>query len=482
VARILVTGATGFIGKRLVYRLLEEGHQVFALVRVKGTEFKVKDPQQLKLIYGDIRFPEAIKALPTEIDAAYYLVHSMGNLVQNLVETEVDVAKKFVFLIEKTSAKQIIFLSGIIEDEKKLSPHLSSRLASERILSSSRIPTTILRASIIIGSGSASFEVIRDLCEKLPFMIAPKWVKSYCQPIAIRDVLFYLTNVLLQTKAYNRVFDIGGPEAMTFKQVLQRYASFRKLKRFIIDVPVLTPKLSSYWLVLITSVRFSICKYLVESMKHSTRKLNSAIDLILPHSCLTYEESLRLAFQKIEQNEVISTWMDAWDVRKVHGDLQNYIQVPKKGCLKDSQRQKAKIPFHTLKERIWSLGGDRGWYSMNWAWSIRGFIDRLIGGTGLNRGRRHPTNLQVGDTVDFWRVILANEKKAHLILYAEMKMPGEAWLEFEIDQSENILVQTATFRPKGFLGRAYWYLLFPIHWVIFRNMAKSIAQRPLSSY
>lgn len=477
-ARVLVTGATGFIGKRLVYHLLEKGHEVVAVIRVKGTEFKTNHPSRLTLIHGDIRFPEEMEPIPAGIDIAYYLVHSMGSLVENLVEAEIEVAKKFIGLMEKLPVKQIVFLGGIIEDEHHLSPHLSARLAVEKILRASSIPFTILRASLIIGSGSASFEIIRDLCEKLPFMIAPKWVKNFCQPIAIRDVLFYLENVLLCEKTYNKVFDIGGPEAMTFKNALQRYAKYRKLNRFIIDVPVLTPKLSSYWLVLITSVRYSLCKYLVESMKHSTRKLILDIDVVLPHSCLTYEQALELAFQKISQNEVASTWMDAWDVNKVNKDLQIYIEVPQEGCLKEKQEIQAKVSIEELQNRVWSLGGNTGWHSLNWAWKLRGFFDRLIGGVGMNRGRRHPTTLQAGDTVDFWRVILADKQKAHLILYAEMKLPGEAWLEFEIDRKKMTLRQTVTFRPKGFWGRIYWYLLLPIHRIMFKNMVRSIAQKP----
>jgi uncharacterized protein YbjT (DUF2867 family) len=476
-AKIFVTGATGFIGKRLVYHLLEKGHEVFALVRVKGVRFKIKGSPRLKLIYGDISFPEGIDPLPKDLDAAYYLVHSMGRLVENLVEEEIRVAKNFVSMMEKSSVKQIIFLGGIIEDEHQLSPHLSSRIAVEKVLRSSTIPCTILRASLIIGSGSASFEIIRDLCEKLPMMIAPKWVRSFCQPIAIRDVLYYLNGVLHFEKAYNKVFDIGGPEAMTFEDVLQRYNKYRKLKRYIFDVPVLTPKLSSYWLVLITSVRYSLCKYLVESMKNSTRKLNSSIDAILPHSCLTYEEALELSFQKISQNEVVSTWMDAWDIEKADKDLQSYIEVPEEGCLKDIREVQAEIPLKELQNRVWSLGGDKGWYAMNWAWKLRGFFDKLIGGIGMNRGRRHPTDLQVGDTVDFWRVILADQERFHLILYAQMKVPGEAWLEFDYDREKRVLRQSVTFRPKGFIGRMYWYALLPIHWIIFKNMAKSIAQK-----
>jgi uncharacterized protein YbjT (DUF2867 family) len=476
-ARILVTGANGFIGKRLVYHLLDKGHEVFALVRVKGTVFKTKQPSHLKLIHGDICFPNEMEPLPEGLDAAYYLVHSMGSLVENLVEAEVAVAKTFVSLMETTSVKQIVFLGGIIENEQELSPHLSARLAVEKVLRSSFIPSTMLRASLIIGSGSASFEIIRDLCEKLPIMIAPKWVKSFCQPIGIRDVLFYLEGVLLFEASYNKTFDIGGPDAMTFKDVLQRYAKYRKLTRFIIDIPVLTPKLSSYWLVLVTSVRYSLCSYLVESMKHSTRKLNFSIDAILPHICLTYEQTLELTFQKISQNEVISTWMDAWDVKKVNKDLQNYIEVPSEGCLKEKQEVQIIIPIADVKTRIWSLGGDKGWYALNWAWRLRGLFDKLIGGIGMNRGRRHPTELQAGDTIDFWRVILADETKPHLILYAEMKLPGEAWLEFEVDREKMILRQIVTFRPKGIWGRTYWYLLMPIHLIIFKNMAHAIAQK-----
>jgi len=476
-SKVLVTGSTGFVGKRLIYQLSEQNHEIYALSRFAGLELKTPKNFKVTTLYGDVSDLNDVKPFPTDIDVAYYLLHSMGGLVENLQQEEENIANNFITLIEKTNCRQVIFLSGIIEDEKTLSPHLQSRLAVENILKHSKIPCTILRSSIIIGAGSASFEIIRDLVEILPLMIAPRWVKNYCQPISISDVLSYLNACLLLPATFGQTYDIGGPEAITFKQVLSRYAAFRGLKRYIIDVPVLTPRLSSYWLILISSVRFSICKYLVESMKQNTRKLNLAIDTVLPHPCLTYEESLKMAFLKIQQNEVVSTWMDSWEIKQNHLDMHKIVQVPQEGCLKDIRNVAITLPLEEVKDRIWCIGGKKGWYSMNWAWSLRGLIDKVLGGTGMNRGRRHPSRLSVGDSIDFWRVLLVNEKRTHLILYAEMKLPGEAWLEFEVEEEKLNLKQTATFRPKGVLGRLYWYMLVPFHFIIFNNMAKTLAQK-----
>ncbi len=476
-AKILVTGATGFIGKRLVYKLLEEGHEVYALTRIKGVGANILDNTRYHLIFGDLRDPSSMDPWPENLDAAYFLIHSMGDVVQNLLNTEEEITRSFIQRLEKTSCQQIISLGGIIEDETTLSPHLASRLAVEKILKSGKIPVTVLRASIIIGAGSASFEIIRDLVEKLPFMIAPRWVHSYCQPIAVIDVIFYLTAVLLNGKTFHRTFDIGGPEAMTFLEVLKHYASYRKLRRFILTVPVLTPRLSSYWLVFVTSVKFSICFYLVESMKQNTRKINCAIDPIVPHTCLTFEESLQRSFDRMAQNQVFSTWMDAWDIKKIDADIQQFVEVPEEGCLQDKRMIPITIPFKEVERRVWSIGGKQGWYSMNWAWWLRGLIDQFVGGTGLNRGRRHPTEIEIGDSIDFWRVLVADKEKGRLVLYAEMKLPGEAWLEFNIDKASRTLIQKATFRPKGLLGRFYWYLMIPFHGIIFKNMAKALCQK-----
>jgi uncharacterized protein YbjT (DUF2867 family) len=475
--KILITGANGFVGKRLVIDLLNQGHEIYALCRIKGDKVFTENTPNLHHIWGDLRNPKALEDIPKDIEVAYYLVHSMSEIVNNLADTEIEVVKEFIKGLKNSHIKQVIYLSGIINDEKKLSPHLKSRLLVENTLKQSGIPYTILRASIIIGSGSASFEIIRDLCEKLPVMIAPKWVNSLCQPIAIRDVLFYLSHVLLHQKCMNKVFDIGGPEAFTFKEVMLRYAKFRNLKRWIINIPFFTPRLSSYWLVFITSVRYSLCSYLVESMKTNTVVQLNEIQKILPHLCITYTEALALAFQKISQNEVVSTWMDSWEITGNDLSLESYIQVPTEGCLKEEKKVLVKDSKAATLERIWCIGGSSGYYALNWAWHLRGFFDRIIGGVGLNRGRRHPSEIKVGDSIDFWRVILADKNHGHLILYAEMKLPGEAWLQFDFKEENNqlFLLQTAIFRPKGVLGRLYWYALIPFHFFIFRKMAKALS-------
>jgi len=476
-SKILVTGATGFIGKRLILSLLSLGHEVYALCRIKGTKVFSDENPNLFYVCGDLKNPETLKNIPDDLDAAYYLVHSMSDIVGDLAETENKIVKEFISGVKKTKIKQIIYLGGIINDEKTLSPHLKSRLLVEESLRKSLIPLTVLRASIIIGAGSASFEIIRDLCEKLPLMIAPKWVKSKCQPIAIPDVLFYLSEVLLKDQYYNKIFDIGGPEVLTFKELMIRYSEFRNLKTWIIEVPFLTPRLSSYWLVFITTVRFSLCYYLVGSMKSNSIVQMKEIQKMIPHQCLNYKEALELAFQHIAQNEVVSTWMDSWEIHSNDPNIADYLEVPVQGCLKDQQIIPIKDSNAAAALRIWRIGGNNGYYALNWAWYLRGLFDQMIGGIGLNRGRRHPTEIQVGDSIDFWRVLLADKKEGHLILFSAMRVPGEAWLEFRIEQIENqnVLVQTATFRPEGIFGRVYWYCLYPFHYFIFQKMAKSIA-------
>ncbi len=473
--KILLTGANGYIGTRLLPYLLEEGHEVFALVR---SSFRLKLPdhhrEKLQLITADLLDPSTLAKIPKDIDAAYYLVHSMAQSKDSFSDLEKKCAVNFTEALKKTSTRQIIYLGGIANAEK-LSPHLESRRQVEKVIEESGIPYTIFRAAVIIGSGSASFEIIRDLVEKLPLMVAPRWVANLSQPIAIGDVIFYLIRSLEKKECLNQTFDIGGPDKLTYKQMLEIFAKIRGLRRKIFQVPVLTPRLSSYWLYFVTSTNFQLAQSLVDSLKCEAVCRDNRIRDILPRKLLSYTEAVKKAFDKIEQQEVLSSWKDSMSSSLLKPDLSEYVKVPKHGCHTDIQEVAFEGPKDRVISRLWGIGGNAGWYYMDWAWEIRGFIDKLFGGVGLRRGRTHPQKLHRGDSLDFWRVLLADKENGRLLLYAEMKLPGEAWLEFEIT-SKNALKQTASFRPRGLLGRLYWYALYPFHKLIFKGMARSIAQ------
>ena len=337
---------------------------------------------------------------------------------------------------------------------------------------------TILRAAIIIGSGSASFEIIRDLVEKLPLMIAPKWLRTKCQPIGIRNVIEYLNQIMLLKASYDRTFDIGGPNILTYKEMLEGFARARKLHRKIFTIPVLTPRFSSLWLYFVTSTSYPLARSLVSSMKNEVICKNHDIQTILPLQLYSYQETLQMAFSKINQKNVISSWKDTVSDQTMDRNFLDFIEVPKHGCLFDRRIIAFQRDADAVRKNIWEIGGGRGWYFGNHLWRIRGFIDKIVGGVGLRRGRRSPSDLKPGDALDFWRVLLADEANQRLLLYAEMKLPGEAWLEFRIkeNQSKKILVQTATFRPLGVWGRMYWYLMLPFHALIFPKMAKNIVK------
>ena len=479
--KVLLTGANGYIGKRLLPLLVRQGHKVVTLVR---SPYRLTIPdefqEQVEIYVGDLLKPETLKDLPKDIDAAYYLVHSMARKEKDFAKQEQRCAQNFVEMIKQTKIKQIVYLGGIANAEK-LSSHLKSRKNVEDILIECEIPCTILRAGIIFGAGSASFEIIRDLVEKLPIMVAPRWVATQSQPIAIVDVLYYLSHVLLNEKCFNQTFDIGGPETMSYKEMLYRFAKLRRLKRYIIQVPVLTPKLSSYWLIFVTSTNFYLAQALVDSLKCEAVCSENRIQNILPHKSLTFDEAVKLAFSKIEQNDVLSSWKDAMSGSDLDPNLSRYFEIPKHGCLSDQEKVSFSGSVEDVVEKIWKIGGKTGWYYMDWAWKIRGFIDILFGGVGLRRGRTDSNNIHRGDSLDFWRVLVADRHQGRLLLYAEMKVPGEAWLEFNVDHENGggILTQTATFRPRGILGRLYWYILLPFHKLIFTGMARQLA-RPRS--
>ncbi len=472
--RILLTGATGYIAQRLLPVLLHEGHEVICCVRDKNRFNTLKYPAGLlSVIEVDFLKPDTLVNIPGNIDAAYYLIHSMSTSTADFGKLEEISSVNFRDAIQKTDTKQVIYLSGIINEEK-LSKHLSSRKNVERILASGSFALTTLRAGIIIGSGSASFEIIRDLVEKLPVMVAPRWLKTFSQPIAIRNVIDYLTGVLLKEETYNKSYDIGGPDILNYKDMLLLFAKVRGLKRRIGIVPIMTPKLSSYWLYFITSTSYALAQNLVDSMKIEVICRKNNLNELLGITPVNYEAAIREAFEKIELNQVPSSWKDALTSDILNEGISKYAEVPIHGCYSD-YRKRMISNTEVVLERIWTIGGATGWYYGDWLWRLRGFIDKLFGGVGLRRGRKNQNEISAGETLDFWRVLIADRKERRLLLFAEMRLPGEAWLEFRIDNN-NILNQTATFRPLGLWGRLYWYAVLPFHGFIFRGMINEISK------
>jgi len=474
--KVLLTGANGYVGLRLLPELLEAGHEVVCLVRDRR-RFPSGDftGERMSIVEGDLLEPESLRELPEDLEAAYYLVHSMGAGTARFQELEARAAETFRKAMGRTGVRQIIYLSGIVPEgaDEALSPHLRSRLEVERILGAGGIPLTTLRAPIIVGSGSASFEIIRDLVEKLPVMVAPKWLKTRCQPIAIRNVTAYLLGVLDLEAAKGESFEIGGPEVLSYREMLLRYAKRRDLKRWILTVPVMTPRLSSYWLFLVTSTSFPLAQALVESMKHEVVCREERIRELVGQELLSYEEAIDRAFTKVAQNRVPSTWFDALASGRLESKLLRQIKPPEFGVLRDDRSFEIADSEEECLRRIWGLGGKAGWYSLDWAWALRGWVDRLVGGTGLRRGRRSPVELCSGDALDFWRVLVADREEGRLLLLAEMKLPGEAWLEWRVEGDE--LRQTATFRPSGLLGRLYWMAVLPFHHLIFRGLGRVLS-------
>lgn len=460
--------------------LVEEGHQVVCAVRDERRfdyeDFTADFLKNVTVIECDFLDMKSLEALPQDIDAAYYLIHSLHANSNEFIDLELNSAKNFIAYIKQTEVRQIIYLGGIANDEN-LSQHLTSRFNVEHVLASSKASLTVLRCAIIIGSGGASFEIIRDLVEKLPLMIAPKWLNSKCQPIGILNVMQYLVGVLGKTEAYDKNFDIGGKDVLTYKEMLLEYAKVRGLKRTVLVVPFLSIKISSPWLYFVTSTSYRLARNLVNSMKNEVVARDNSIQDIIKIDLFTYRKSLERTFQKIKQQQVISSWKDSFSSHRFNKEFLTKLEAPRYGCFKDVRKFSFTRSPNEVLDNIWHIGGERGWYYGNWLWAIRGFMDRMVGGVGLRRGRRSPIDLKSGDALDFWRVLEANRENKHLLLYAEMKLPGEAWLEFKIKSKKEAgheLVQTATYRPLGIWGRIYWYLVLPFHGFIFRNMAKNL--------
>ena len=470
--KILLTGATGYIGKRILPILVNKGYDVVCCVRDKS---RFNPPQSLEnkisVIEVDLLDPIGLSQIPTDIDVAYYLVHSMA-ISDNYKSLEQESAINFRDRLSKTNVKQVIYLSGIV-NESNLSKHLLSRKIVEEELEKGNYNLTCFRAGIIVGSGSASFEIMRDLVEKLPIMITPKWLLTKCQPIGVSDVQTFLTKCILNEDTFNRNFDIGCDDVLSYREMLLDFAKIRNLKRRIWTIPLMTPKLSSYWLYFVTSTSYKLAKSLVESMKVEVVCRNNEINQILGVQPISYKEALTKAFDRIDNNDIASSWKDSYSSSEISMNISEFISVPVFGCFRDARIEEVENHNSSI-DKIWSIGGESGWYYGNWLWRTRGVLDKLFGGVGLRRGRTNQKTISVGDSLDFWRVLYANKKEGRLLLFAEMKLPGEAWLEFKIIDGK--LFQTATFRPLGLAGRLYWYAVYPFHGILFKGMIKKISK------
>ena len=482
----LVTGASGYVGGRLVRDLHGDGKRVRVLVRdakkIKGQSWA----NDVEIIEGNASNSQDLDRALAGVHTAYYLLHSI-NVATDFGDIESAMAKGFAESAARQNVQQIIYLGGIANDENR-SRHLTSRMNTGTQLASTSVPVLELRAGIIIGSGSASFEMLRHLTHRLPIMTTPKWVSNRTQPIAIRDVLYYLRSVANLEKPVNRICDIGGPEVVTYAKMMQKFAEISGLrKRKIIQVPVLTPKLSSLWIGFVTPVPTSLARPLVESLISEVvvdpRK--SITDLIpLPsEGLLTVAQAIQLALTRTAENSVDTRWSDAayptapWQKAQSDPDWAGEL------TLKDHREIQCDIPAEKIWEQIEGIGGERGWFGSGWLWYLRGLLDRMVGGVGLRRGRRDPVHLRIGDSVDFWRVEGLEHGK-HLRLYAEMILPGKAWLEFHIEEidGKTVVTQDALFEPRGLGGQLYWYVVSPFHFFIFPTMLRNIEKAARKSH
>ena len=481
--RALVTGASGYIGGRLVPELLDAGFTVRAGARQVIQLRDAPWADRVEVAHADVLDPDVIRAALEGVDVAYYLVHAIGE-GHDFEEMDRRAARTFAAAARDAGVSRIVYLSGLVPEDEELSPHLRSRQEVGEILLASGVPTAVLQAAVIIGSGGASFEMLRYLTEVLPVMITPTWVRTRCQPIAIRDVLHYLVEVLGDTEPVDRVLDIGGPDVLTYQEMMQTFAEEAGLRRrVILPVPVLSPSLSSLWVGLVTPLPSRIARPLIDSLRHEVVMSDHRIDEIVPHQPIGLREAIDLALRRTRTEAVLTRWTDAGfsPADAIPGDP----EWSGGSALADHQCVETTADPDDLYEAFARIGGDNGYYVADWAWRVRGWIDSAVGGPGLRRGRRHPVDLRPGEAVDFWRVRSVTRGK-ELGLEAEMRVPGRAWLSWRIEESDEPgrvqLHQEALFTPRGLWGRAYWYAMFPFHWVIFAGMARAIAHHAEGQY
>ncbi|MDT0436609.1 MULTISPECIES: SDR family oxidoreductase [Streptomyces] len=480
----LVTGATGYIGGRLVPELLDAGHRVRCLARSPG---KLRDHPwagRVETARGDVTDAASVADAMRGVDVAYYLVHALGS-GEDFEATDREAARIFGEAARAAGVRRIVYLGGLTPSdvpESALSPHLRSRSEVGRILLDSGVPTTVLRAAVVLGSGSVSFEMLRYLTERLPVMVTPSWVHTRIQPVAVRDVLRVLVGSADMPADVNRAFDIGGPDVLTYREMMTRYARVADLpRRYVVSVPMLTPRLSSHWVGLVTPVPAGLARPLTESLRHEVVCHENDIERYVPAppgSPIGFDEAVRLALRRIRQADVATRWSSA----SLPGAPSDPLPTDPDwagGSLYTDHRE---LTVPASREALWrvieGIGGDNGWYSFPLAWAVRGWLDRLAGGVGLRRGRRDAARLRVGDSLDFWRVEEIEPGRL-LRLRAEMRLPGLAWLELRADTDDDGRTryrQRALFHPQGLLGHAYWWSVSPFHSVVFGGMARNIAR------
>lgn len=468
--KVLLTGSTGYIGRRLKQKLLQdENIELRLFVRnKKGIDYNIT--QNIEIVEGDTFNKESLKEALKDVDTAYYLIHSLSN--ENYKDLDKISAQNFLDVAVSCNVKRIIYLGGLGVKNENTSQHLLSRIETGEILSSNEnIQTIWFRAGVIIGSGSASFEIIRNLTEKLPVMTTPKWVCTIAQPICIEDVLTYLQEAIHVKTKENLIVDIGS-KALSYKDMMIETAKALGLKRVIIPLPFMSINISSYWLNLFTPVPFSVAKALIEGLKSEVTIQNDNAQKYFPNIIpISYGDSVRIAIKEIEENQVISRWNDngngVWEKN-------NSNEISEALYIDRQEFDISNIEHKKVYQSFTSIGGENGWFDFDFLWEIRGFIDKMIGGVGLKRGRRSQCDLRISDCLDFWKVVDLKENE-RLLLYAQMKLPGEAWLEFRI--KDNKLIQSAYYYPKGVFGRLYWYAMLPLHYFVFRNMIKSIIKK-----
>ena len=467
--KVLLTGSNGYIGRRLKQKLLEQKDINLRLfVRDKKTLSSNID-KNIEVVEGDTFDKKKLKLALQDVDIAYYLIHSLNN--KNYKDLDKLSAQNFINIAKECGVKRVIYLGGLGVKNENTSEHLLSRIETGEVLSSCKeVQTIFLRAGVIIGSGSTSFEIIRNLTEKLPIMTTPKWVETKAQPIGVDDVISYLEQSLYIKEQKNLIVDIGA-EQLTYKEMMLQTAKALGLKRVIIPLPFLTINISSYWLNLFTPVPFTVAKALIEGLKSEVLIQNNHAKEYFPNiKPIKFIEAVKQAVLVIQQNQVISRWSDnlGKDWNKDHSkEIADAIFYDRK------EIDISTIPKEKVYASFISIGGENGWFEFDFLWELRGFLDKMIGGVGLKRGRRDQSNLRIGDSLDFWKVVDIKENE-RLLLFAQMKLPGKAWLEFKI--KDNKLIQTAYYYPKGLFGRMYWYCLIPIHHFVFKNMIDNIVK------